>query len=116
MFVDSTVARMDNLVRDIANMVEDVEDLKTSLQFSQADLDDLKTSKVKCTEEVKAISGSLSGYQTSIKDLSSQLDYLENQDAKTESWSDIKTKAKKNSLLTTSKFTVNSLKLRELIT
>lgn len=76
MFVDSTIAHVDNLVRDIANMVKEVEDLKTSLQFSQADLDDLKTSEAKCTEELKAISGNLLGYQTSAKDLSLKLDYL----------------------------------------
>lgn len=47
--------------------------------FSQADLDDLRTIKVISTEEIKAIYGSLSSYQTSMNDLSTKLDYLENQ-------------------------------------
>lgn len=67
-----------------------------------------KNSKVKSTEKIKAISGGLSGYQTSVNDLSAKLDYLENQsrrsnviiegipDTKMESWSDIKIEAKKS--------------------
>lgn len=99
-FVDSTVSRVDNLVRNVATMSRSVDDLKASLQFSQAELDSLKISTSKCMEAGKTISERLSASQTSIKDVSAKLDYLENQsrrnnmiidgipDVKSESWSD----------------------------
>ena len=106
-FVDSTVSRVDNLVRDVTNMSRSVDDLKASLQFSQADLDGLKVSNAKCMEVAKTISERLSPSQTSTNDVSSKLDVLENQsrrsnvildgipDVESESWSDAEIKVKK---------------------
>ena len=106
-FVDSTVSRVDNLVRDVANISRNMDDLKASLQFSQAELDGLKISNAKCVEVGKTISERLSASQTSSHDVTAKLDYLENQsrrsnviidgipDAKSESWSDAEIKVKK---------------------
>ena len=71
-FVDSTIACVDNLVRDVVNMVKGVEDLKNSFLRHIWIIESE-------TEVIKAISGSLSGYQTSMNDLSAKLNYLENQ-------------------------------------
>ena len=105
-FVDSTVSRVDNLVRDVANMSRNVDDLKASLQFSQAEIDGLKINNAKCMEVGKTISEGLSASQTFTNDVSAKLDYLENQsrrsnviidgipDVKSESWSDAEIKVK----------------------
>lgn len=96
--VDSVFARMDNLVKDALNMSKDIQDLKASLQFSQAELDDLQAAKACSTEKIQVISDSLADYQTSINNLFEKMDYLENQtrrnnllidgvpDSKSESW------------------------------
>ena len=105
--VDSMFACMDNLVKDTLNMSKDIQDLKASLQFSQADLDDLQATKACSTEKIQVISDSLADYQTSINNLFEKMDYVENQtrrnnllidgvsDSKSESWSEIEINVKK---------------------
>ena len=105
-FVDSTVSRVDNLVRDVAIMSRNVDDLKASLQFSQAEIDGLKISNAKCMEDGKTIAEGLLAFQTLSTDVTAKLDYLENQsrrsnviidgipDVKSESWSDAEIKVK----------------------
>ena len=78
-FVDSTVSRVDNLVKEVAIISKNVDDLKASLQFSQAELDSLKICNDKCIEDGKTISERLSASLTSINDMSTKLDYLDNQ-------------------------------------
>lgn len=40
--VDSMFGRMDSLFRDVQNVTKDIQDRKSSLQFSQDVLDDMK--------------------------------------------------------------------------
>lgn len=56
---DSMFTRMDSLVKDVRNMFKDIQDLQASLQFPQADLDDLKATKACSTNKIKVMSDTL---------------------------------------------------------
>lgn len=88
-------------------MSRSIDDLKNSLQFSQAELDDLKITNAKCMEAGKILAEKQSATLTPTEEVLVKLDYLESQsrrsnviidsipDVKTESWSDTEIKVKK---------------------
>ena len=98
---------MDNLFKDVQCWTKDIQDLKSSLQFSQADLDDLKVESDKRAEKLQIISESVGDYQASLNTWSSKLDYFDNitrkknlvidgvPDVKLEAWSETESKIKK---------------------
>ncbi len=79
-FVDSIFASMESVVKDVSNKFKDIQDLKASLQFSQADLDDLQTSKTCSMEKIQVITDSLADCQTSINNLFGKTDWIISQE------------------------------------
>lgn len=77
--MDSTVSHVDNLMRDVANMSRDIDELKTGLQLSQSELDGLKTSISKCVGGGKTLAERQSAILTSPNGVSANPEYLENQ-------------------------------------
>ena len=57
--VDFTISRVDGLVKDISSISKDIQELKVSLQYTLADLDDLNANKEKSMEEIRALTESL---------------------------------------------------------
>lgn len=49
------IGRMDSLLRDVQNVTKDIQDLKSSLQFSQDDLDDMKAKSDTSAEKLQVI-------------------------------------------------------------
>lgn len=100
MFMDSTNIRIDNIMKD-------VQDLKNSLQYSQAELEDFNRKLNGNMDKLVSLSHEFAIFQTSIDKFSTKSEYLENQsrrnnilidgipDEKNESWQDTESKAKK---------------------
>lgn len=100
MIMDSTNKRLDSLSSDVGRLTQSVE-------FSQAELEDLKIGYKTSLDCHKTVSKDLDNMQSSFSDLSVKCDYLENQtrrnnlifdgipDSKTESWHESEIKVKK---------------------
>lgn len=99
--------RMDNLFKDVQSVTKDIQDLKTSLQFSQAEVDEIKAKSSKMAEKHQAIAESFGEYQASLNSLTGKLDYMDNisrkknividgvPDVKSETWIETEAKVKK---------------------
>lgn len=100
MILDATNKRMDSFSSDLGRVTQ-------SLEYSQAELEDLKIGYQTSLDCHKSASSDLVNIQSSLNNLSSKMDYLENQtrrnnllidgipDAKTETWHESESKVKK---------------------
>lgn len=100
MIMDSTNEQIDCMSAEIGNITQ-------SLEYSQAEIEDLKLGYNTSLDSLKWVSNEPTNFQSSLTILSSKLDYLENQsrpnnllfdgipDSKTESWHETETKVKK---------------------
>lgn len=72
LIIDSTNTRMDTVMRD-------VQDLKTSIQFTQKEVDDLKINKAKQSEHDKSIQSDIMKMCDSLLIITDKMEYLEGQ-------------------------------------
>lgn len=66
-------------MKDVLIVSKEVQDLKSSLQFSQADMDDLKSVKQNELNKLQQITSKIVTLESEMVSLSSKTDYLENQ-------------------------------------
>lgn len=62
-------SRMDNLVKDVQRVTKDIQHLKTGLQFSQVDLEDIITTAKQRAERLQDLSKCLNDHQASLNSL-----------------------------------------------
>ena len=71
MILDSSNKRLDGLTRE-------VQDLKTSLQFTQDEVDGLKQAQAQTSEHLQSFKADLTSLQETALNVSNKLDYIEN--------------------------------------
>ncbi|KAG7490865.1 hypothetical protein JOB18_043360 [Solea senegalensis] len=98
--MDSTNKRIDDLVKDVL-------EYKHSMEYSQSEVEDLKSAHTANLSASKSINLNFDEFQKSLEALTSKMDYIENQtrrnnilidgikDEKSETWHDTEVKAKK---------------------
>lgn len=98
---------LDSTNKQVDELVKEVQELKSSLQYSQKEIDDLKVTNSNNTSAVTSMSTKHDEYKEALANLALKADYIENQsrrnnividgipDVPTESWDESQRKAKK---------------------
>lgn len=97
---------MEGANKRLDGVIKDVQELKTSLHFTQGKFDDMMSTHTEMETKMKSVDKSLTGYRQEMDEMLTKLDHMENQhkrkniiiegmaDEKGENWNDLEQKVK----------------------